>query len=167
MAASKGSSKRWENNFNPRSGAGRDEEIIHLTRLESALICIYTLFIWQDLRAVWFVFYTLFTCIWQNLRALWFLFYTLFILQDIHATTGVHLGFNKTQSKIAESFYWQGITNEVKDFIAECDACQISATGIDRNKQNGSIKTNKFHLNFTSPDNGLGWRAPVHRGVTC
>ena len=65
------------------------------------------------------------------------------ILKDAHDTTGGHLGLNKTQSKIAERFYWQGITNDVKAFISECDACQRSATVLTETKKLVPIKTNE------------------------
>lgn len=35
-----------------------------------------------------------------------------------------HLGTQKTKDRIAEEFYWPGITADVKRFVASCDICQ-------------------------------------------
>ena len=46
------------------------------------------------------------------------------ILNSCHsdATSG-HLGTRKTRRRIAERFYWKGLSTEVKEFVATCDVC--------------------------------------------
>ena len=42
------------------------------------------------------------------------------VLNDIHGngTTGGHMGEKCTQANIAEHFYWQTITEDVKEFVS-------------------------------------------------
>ena len=35
-----------------------------------------------------------------------------------------HPGFVQTYSKIARSYYWPGISNDIRKYVKECDACQ-------------------------------------------
>ena len=47
------------------------------------------------------------------------------ILNSCHSDpTSGHLGTRKTWRKIAERFYWKGLSTEVKEFVATCDVCQ-------------------------------------------
>ena len=47
------------------------------------------------------------------------------ILNSCHSDpTSGHLGTRKTWRKIAERFYWKGLSTQVKEFVATCDVCQ-------------------------------------------
>lgn len=36
-----------------------------------------------------------------------------------------HLGVNRTQKLIMETFHWPGISNDIKQFVSECHSCQV------------------------------------------
>ena len=48
------------------------------------------------------------------------------ILRDCHEAKirGGRSKRDKTYGKISERFYWYGIMNDVKEFVATCDVCQ-------------------------------------------
>ena len=48
------------------------------------------------------------------------------ILRDCHEaeTGGGHFKRDKTYGKISERFYWNGMMNDVKQFVSSCDVCQ-------------------------------------------
>ena len=48
------------------------------------------------------------------------------ILQDCHESEigGGHFKRDKTYGKISERFYWQGMMNDVKEYVSTCDVCQ-------------------------------------------
>jgi len=37
-----------------------------------------------------------------------------------------HEGFNKTYERLRKSFYWKGMTVDIKRFIANCENCQLN-----------------------------------------
>ena len=37
---------------------------------------------------------------------------------------GGHLGRDKTHEKISSRFYWEGISNDIRNYIKGCDVCQ-------------------------------------------
>jgi len=46
------------------------------------------------------------------------------ILEVCHDNrTGAHLGLHKTLGKVRQYYYWPGIQNDVRIYIAGCDAC--------------------------------------------
>ena len=48
------------------------------------------------------------------------------IFGEIHDSPfgSAHAGFEKTYAKIAESFYWPGMTEQIRKLIGSCDICQ-------------------------------------------
>lgn len=47
------------------------------------------------------------------------------ILKEMHCTpTGGHAGFHKCYKRIKSIYKWKGMKNNIKDFIARCEACQ-------------------------------------------
>lgn len=46
------------------------------------------------------------------------------IVKELHnARTAAHLGVNKTREKVAERFWWYGLTVHVRSWIRRCDIC--------------------------------------------
>lgn len=41
---------------------------------------------------------------------------------------GGHSGFFRTYKRVAGVFYWQGMKNDIKQFITQCHQCQQSKT---------------------------------------
>jgi len=39
-------------------------------------------------------------------------------------TAGGHLGRDKTLDKVSSRFYWEGMSNDIINFIKSCDVCQ-------------------------------------------
>ena len=39
-----------------------------------------------------------------------------------------HLGVSKTVSKVQNSFYWKGMTSDIKEFVEACPVCQLEKT---------------------------------------
>ena len=39
-------------------------------------------------------------------------------------TAGGHLGKDKTLEKVSSRFYWEGMSNDIKNYIKLCDVCQ-------------------------------------------
>jgi hypothetical protein len=49
------------------------------------------------------------------------------ILSELHATpTAEHSGFTKTYDRVKRSFFWDGMKQDICDFVAECDVCQCN-----------------------------------------
>ena len=47
------------------------------------------------------------------------------VLSELHATpTAGHSGFTKTYDRVKRSFFWDGMKQYVRNFVAECDVCQ-------------------------------------------
>ena len=76
------------------------------------------------------------------------------IIRSIHAgigstlqsqSTGGHHGVNKTREKITKRFYWPRVSEDVRDYIRACDACQ-------RAKQINLQKTKSQLKNVTIPN---------------
>ena len=61
-----------------------------------------------------------------------------------------HESFNKTYERLRKSFYWKGITVDIKRFIANCENCQL-------NKRNEIPEpTEKFATQVEAPFTHLG-----------
>jgi transposase InsO family protein len=49
------------------------------------------------------------------------------IIQSCHdAPTGGHFGVEKTQAKVAERYWWPGLTTSIKTYVAACHFCQLN-----------------------------------------
>jgi hypothetical protein len=49
------------------------------------------------------------------------------VLSELHATpTAGHSGFTKTYDRVKRSFFWDGMKQDVRNFVAECDVCQCN-----------------------------------------
>jgi hypothetical protein len=49
------------------------------------------------------------------------------VLSELHATpTAGHSGFTKTYDRVKRSFFWDGMKQDVHNFVAECDVCQCN-----------------------------------------
>jgi hypothetical protein len=47
------------------------------------------------------------------------------VLSKLHATpTAGHSGFTKTYDRVKHSFFWDGMKQDIRNFVAECDVCQ-------------------------------------------
>ena len=47
------------------------------------------------------------------------------VLSELHATPSIgHSGFTKTYDKVKRSFLWNGMKQDIRNFVVECDACQ-------------------------------------------
>jgi hypothetical protein len=47
------------------------------------------------------------------------------IIFELHATpTTRHSGFTKTYDKVKRSFFWDGMKQDIRNFVTECDVCQ-------------------------------------------
>jgi hypothetical protein len=47
------------------------------------------------------------------------------VLFELHATpTAGHSGFTKTYDRVKCSFFWDGMKQDIRNFLAECDVCQ-------------------------------------------
>ena len=47
------------------------------------------------------------------------------VLSELHATPTVgHSGFTKTYDRVKRSFFWDGMKQDIRNFVAECDVCQ-------------------------------------------
>ena len=47
------------------------------------------------------------------------------VLSELHATPiAVHFGFTKTYDRVKHSFFWEGMKQDVHNFVAKCDVCQ-------------------------------------------
>jgi hypothetical protein len=47
------------------------------------------------------------------------------VLSKLHATPTVgHSGFTKTYDKVKRYFFWDGMKQDVHNFVVECDVCQ-------------------------------------------
>jgi hypothetical protein len=47
------------------------------------------------------------------------------ILSELHATpTTGHSGFTKTYDRVKRSFFWDGMKQDIHNFVAKCDGCQ-------------------------------------------
>jgi hypothetical protein len=49
------------------------------------------------------------------------------VLSELHATpTTGHSGFTKTYDRVKRSFFWDGMKQDIHNFVAECDVCQCN-----------------------------------------
>jgi hypothetical protein len=49
------------------------------------------------------------------------------VLSELHATpTAGHLGFTKTYDRVKRSFFWDGMKQDVRNFVVECDVFQCN-----------------------------------------
>jgi hypothetical protein len=49
------------------------------------------------------------------------------VLSELHATPTVgHSGFTKTYDRVKRSFFWDGMKQDICNFVAECDVCQCN-----------------------------------------
>jgi hypothetical protein len=47
------------------------------------------------------------------------------VLSELHATpTTGHSGFTKTYDRVKRSFFWDGMKQDIRKFVAECEVCQ-------------------------------------------
>jgi hypothetical protein len=47
------------------------------------------------------------------------------VLSELHATpTAGHSRFTKTYDRVKRSFFWDGMKQDIRNFVAECDVCQ-------------------------------------------
>jgi hypothetical protein len=47
------------------------------------------------------------------------------VLYELHATpTTGHSGFTKTYDKVKRSFFWDGMKQDIRNFVAKCEVCQ-------------------------------------------
>jgi hypothetical protein len=47
------------------------------------------------------------------------------ILSELHATpTAGHSGFTKTYDRVKCSFFWDGMKQDIRKFVTECEVCQ-------------------------------------------
>jgi hypothetical protein len=47
------------------------------------------------------------------------------VLSELHATpTTRHYGFTKTYDRVKHSFFWDGMKQDIHNFVIECDVCQ-------------------------------------------
>jgi hypothetical protein len=47
------------------------------------------------------------------------------VLSELHATpTAGHSGFTKTYDRVKRSFFWDGMKQDIRQFVAECEVCQ-------------------------------------------
>jgi hypothetical protein len=47
------------------------------------------------------------------------------VLSELHATPTVgHSGFTKTYDQVKHSFFWDGMKQDIRKFVAECEVCQ-------------------------------------------
>jgi hypothetical protein len=47
------------------------------------------------------------------------------MLSELHATpTAGHSGFTKTYDQVKRSFFWDGMKQDIRKFVAECEVCQ-------------------------------------------
>jgi hypothetical protein len=49
------------------------------------------------------------------------------VLFELHATPTIgHSGFAKTYDRVKRSFFWDGMKQDIHNFVAECDVCQCN-----------------------------------------
>jgi hypothetical protein len=49
------------------------------------------------------------------------------VLSELHATpTTGHSGFTKTYDRVKRSFFWDGMKQDIRNFVTECDVCQCN-----------------------------------------
>jgi hypothetical protein len=49
------------------------------------------------------------------------------VLSELHATpTAGHSGFTKTYDRVKCSFFWDGMKQDIRNFVAKCDVCQCN-----------------------------------------
>jgi hypothetical protein len=49
------------------------------------------------------------------------------ILSKLHATPIIgHLGFTKTYDRVKRSFFWDGMKQDIHNFVVECEVCQCN-----------------------------------------
>jgi hypothetical protein len=47
------------------------------------------------------------------------------VLSELHTTpTAGHSGFTKTYDRVKSSFFWDGMKQDIRKFVAECEVCQ-------------------------------------------
>lgn len=62
------------------------------------------------------------------------------LLQLVHnsPSSGGHLGFDKTISQVRRDSYWLGQRTDVRNFLRECDICQV--TKVDNTLHSGLLQ---------------------------
>jgi hypothetical protein len=49
------------------------------------------------------------------------------VLSELHATpTDGHFEFTKTYDRVKHSFFWDGMKQDIHNFVAQCDVCQCN-----------------------------------------
>jgi hypothetical protein len=49
------------------------------------------------------------------------------VLSELHATPiAGHSGFTKTYDRVKRSFFWDGMKQDIHNFVTECDVCQCN-----------------------------------------
>jgi hypothetical protein len=49
------------------------------------------------------------------------------VLYELHATpTTGHSGFTKTYDRVKHSFFWDGMKQDIRNFVVECDVCPLN-----------------------------------------
>lgn len=62
------------------------------------------------------------------------------ILQENHdSKLSGHYGFNKTYSKIKETYYWPSMKGDIRKYVKSCQSCQINKTNFKPTKQRMGI----------------------------
>jgi len=47
------------------------------------------------------------------------------VLSELHATpTAGHSGFTKPYDRVKRSFFWDGMKQDIRKFVTECEVCQ-------------------------------------------
>jgi hypothetical protein len=69
------------------------------------------------------------------------------VLSELHATpTAGHSGFTKTYDRVKRSFFWDGMKQDIHNFVAECDVCQCNKG--ETVKSSAHYNHSRFHLLF-------------------
>jgi len=49
------------------------------------------------------------------------------VLSELHATPIVgHSGFTKTYDRVKHFFFWEGMKQDIRKFVSECEVCQCN-----------------------------------------
>jgi hypothetical protein len=69
------------------------------------------------------------------------------VLSELHATpTAGHSGFTKTYDRVKRSFFWDGMKQDIRKFVAECEVCQRNKG--ETVKSPGTLQRFRFPLLF-------------------
>jgi hypothetical protein len=65
------------------------------------------------------------------------------VLSKLHATpTTGHSGFTKTYDRVKRSFFWDGMKQDIRNFVVECYVCQCNKR--ETIKSSGTLKSLLF-----------------------